>query len=259
MALMRIGCHGKLKYLFRLLKFIHRELLTAHHLGRDFGLTHGPREVTMDEVPKNEEAESIPSTTGRSNRRRRLLIDRPFQYRLIGLLLAVWVANSLFFSIVLYYFFEGHIKRFYVLVPRPGMVPWLSSTNLFLVAIGFVVLFGITMVAILGLYLSNQIAGPLYRVKMSLNRVSRGDVNFEVRFRDRDFLEDLPGYFNGMLKALKDQGTEEIEILKSVESNLDDLAKVQTLLRELREKKEIQLGLIVDEQEGESGTAPAVH
>jgi len=109
------------------------------------------------------------------------------------------------------------------------------------------------------LYLSNQIAGPLYRVKMSLNRVSRGDVNFEVRFRDRDFLEDLPGYFNDMLKALKDQGAEEIGILKSIENNLSDHTKVQTLLRELREKKEIQLGMVLEEQEDDRRMAPAIH
>ena len=74
------------------------------------------------------QAESNPSEAQRKpNRRRRLIVDKAFQYRLIGLLLAIWAENSLFFSIILYYFYQGHILRFYHLVPRSGLVPLLSA------------------------------------------------------------------------------------------------------------------------------------
>lgn len=188
------------------------------------------------------------SSPQRPRRRRRLLVDKPFQYRMIGLLLAIWAANSIFFSIILYYFYEGHIQRFYNLVPREGMTPLLSAPVLFGVAIGFILLFGLVMVGIIGMYMSNQIAGPLYRVKLSLNRVSEGDFNFEIRFRDRDFLRDLPGYFNNMLRGLKEQGTTDIEALRSIESQLEQHDKARNLLRELREKKERQYGLTSEER-----------
>ena len=189
-------------------------------------------------------SQAEPSPQGRrSNRRRRLIVDKAFQYRLIGLLLAIWTANSLFFSIILYYFYEGHILQFYHLVPRSGMVPLLSVPVLFSVAISFVLLFGMVLVGIIGVYLSNQIAGPLYRVKMSLDRVSGGDVNFDIRFRDRDFLEDLPGYFNRMLQALKDQSSNDIEVLKAIEENVSDPAKTRALIQELKERKQAQIGL----------------
>jgi hypothetical protein len=180
-------------------------------------------------------------------RRRRYIVDKPFQYRLIGLLLAVWAANSVFFSIILYYFYEGHIQRFYNLVPREDIAPLLSAPVLFSVAIGFILAFGLVMVGIIGTYMSNQIAGPLYRVKLSLNRVSEGDVNFEIRFRDRDFLRDLPGHFNNMLRGLKEQGTTDIEALRSIESQWEQHDKAKSLLRELREKKERQYGLTAEE------------
>ena len=188
--------------------------------------------------------ESSPSTERRKpNRRRRLIVDKPFQYRLIGLLLAIWAANSLFFSIILYYFYQGHILRFYHLVPRTGMVPLLSAPVLFSVAIAFILCFGMVLVGIIGVYLSNQIAGPLYRVKLSLNRVREGDLNFEIQFRDRDFLEDFPGYFNGMLESLKQQGSSDVEALQAIEQNLSDPQKSRALIKELREKKETQIGL----------------
>lgn len=189
------------------------------------------------------QAESKPSEGGRKpNRRRRLIVDKAFQYRLIGLLLSIWAANSLFFSIILYYFYQGHILRFYHLVPRSGMVPLLSAPLLFSVAIGFILCFGMVLVGIIGVYLSNQIAGPLYRVKMSLNRVREGDVNFEVQFRDRDFLEDFPGYFNGMLESLKEQGGSDVEALKTIEESLSEPQKSRALIRELRQKKQTQIG-----------------
>jgi methyl-accepting chemotaxis protein len=189
------------------------------------------------------QAESKPKEGRKPNRRRRLIVDKAFQYRLIGLLLAIWGANSLFFSIILYYFYHGHILRFYHLVPRSGMVPLLSAPLLFSMAIGFILCFGMVLVGIIGVYLSNQIAGPLYRVKMSLNRVREGDVNFEIQFRDRDFLEDFPGYFNGMLDSLKQQGGNDVEALNAIEESLSEPQKSRALIRELRQKKQTQIGV----------------
>ena len=193
-------------------------------------------------------SEAEPSPQGRrANRRRRLIVDKGFQYRLIGLLLGIWAANSLFFSIILYYFYEEHILQFYHLVPRSGMVPLLSVPVLFAVAISFVLLFGMVLVGIIGVYLSNQIAGPLYRVKLSLERVTGGDINFDIRFRDRDFLEDFPGYFNRMLQALKEQSSNDIEVLKAIEANLSDPAKTRALVLELKERKQAQIGAASEE------------
>ena len=194
------------------------------------------------------QAESNPSEAQRKpNRRRRLIVDKAFQYRLIGLLLAIWAANSLFFSIILYYFYQGHILRFYHLVPRSGLVPLLSAPMLFSVVIGFILCFGMVLVGIIGVYLSNQIAGPLYRVKLSLNRVREGDVNFEIQFRDRDFLEDFPGYFNGMLESLKQQGGSDVEALNAIEESLSEPLKSRALIRELRQKKQTQIGLSTED------------
>jgi hypothetical protein len=178
------------------------------------------------------------------------------------LLLAIWAANSIFFSIVLHYFYEGHILRFYDLVPRGAARPLMSVPVLFTTAIGFILVFGLVMIGIIGMYLSNQIAGPLYRVKLSLNRISEGDVNFEIQFRDRDFLRDFPGYFNNMLRGLKEQGVNDVETLKSIESNLTDTGKARDLVRELREKKEQQYGLALEKTEPEGESRPvseAVH
>ena len=64
--------------------------------------------------------------------------------------------------------YDGHLNRFYDLVPREGLLPLLSLPTLFAVSILFVSVFGVIVLGIIALYMSNQIAGPLYRTKKSL-------------------------------------------------------------------------------------------
>jgi hypothetical protein len=76
-----------------------------------------------------------------SFRRRQFIVDKPFQYRLIATLAILWAASSLFFCLMLYLFYQGHIQRFYVLMPRRGMVPDLSLSAVFVLALVFFLFF----------------------------------------------------------------------------------------------------------------------
>lgn len=170
--------------------------------------------------------------------KRRYIVDRPFQYRLIWTLLLIWIAHSVFFTLVLYFFYEGHLRRFYDLVPRPGLLPLISPSALFAISIAFVVV--LTVVA---LYMSNQIAGPLYRTKKGLDRVGRGEWGFHLQFRQRDFLRDVPVAFNNMLDSLRNQAEMDVEELRAIEAQDDDPAEWKRLVRKQRERKEAQLGI----------------
>lgn len=173
---------------------------------------------------------------------RQYIIDKPFQYRLMGTLMAIWLANSVFFSFVLYFFYQGHLLRFYDLQPKLGMFPLLSVSTIFTTAIVFVSCFGLVVLAIVALYMSNQIAGPLYRMKLSLERVARGELGFKLQFRHRDFLRDIPGIFNAMIEGIRQQIETEVQELKGIES-AEDLEEAKSLARAMREKKEEQAGL----------------
>jgi hypothetical protein len=175
--------------------------------------------------------------------RRRYIVDQPFQHRLIRTLLAVWLAHSAFFSLVLYFFYEGHLRRFYEIVPRTGLVPLISAQTLFALSIGFVFAFGFVVLMTVAVYMSNQIAGPLYRTKKGLDRVGRGEWGFHLQFRQGDFLRDLPAAFNNMLDSLRHQAETEVEELRAIEALEDDPAEWKHLVRKLRERKETQLGI----------------
>jgi len=170
--------------------------------------------------------------------KRRYIVDEAFQYRLIGTLSAIWLANSLFFTLVLYFLYEGHLTAFYDLVPREGMSPLLSLPALFVTSILFVSAFGMAVLTILALYMSNQIAGPLHRVKKCFARVAEGDLSFELRFRHGDFLRDLPDDFNEMVASLRRSTEADLEALNSIEAVSGQDEQVLAALRRLSDKKQ---------------------
>ncbi len=180
--------------------------------------------------------------------RRQFIVDNLFQYRLIATLMALWIGNSLFFSVVLYFFYHGHLLRFYLLTPRPGMEPDLSLPKLFVVSMVFFYVFGLIVVGIVGVYMSHQIAGPLYRTKMSMDRVRRGDFAFRLQFRHGDFLRDHAGVFNAMLDGLVRQQEGDIAELRAIEKAPDDPVVLKRLVSELIERKQSKAGLPTDDR-----------
>jgi len=175
--------------------------------------------------------------------KRRYVVDQPFQYRLIRTLLLIWLAHSVFFTLVLYFFYEGHLQRFYDLVPRPGLLPLISPSTLFAISIAFVFAFGFVVLTVLAVYMSNQIAGPLHRTKKGLDRVGRGEFCFHLQFRQSDFLRDVPVAFNNMLDSLRHQAEMDVEELRAIEAQDDDPAEWKRLVKKQRERKEAQLGI----------------
>ena len=193
---------------------------------------------------------------------RQYIVNKPFQHRLIGTLLGVWLAYSIFFTLVLYLFYEGHVKVFYELVPREGMYPLLTVPGTFGLAVASVVFFGLIVTGIMSLYVSNQIAGPLFRMKKYLERVGQGDWSRTLRFRHNDFLRDLPGVYNAMVASLRARVESDLAELGRIENEADP-ARMKEIARTLREKKEDQIGLgdesAASPSEGDSIVSIAVH
>jgi methyl-accepting chemotaxis protein len=186
-------------------------------------------------------------------RRRKFIVDNALQYRLIGTLLTVWFGNSLFFSVVLYFFYEGHLQRFYLLTPRPGLEPDLSLPMLFVVSMFFFYVFGLIVLGIVGVFMSHQIAGPLYRTKKSMDRVRHGDFAFRLRFRHGDFLGDFADVFNAMLDGLVRQREADIAELRAIEKATGDPILLKRLVGALTERKQAEAGLLTED--GSNGAA----
>ena len=71
-----------------------------------------------------------------------------------------------------------------------------------------------------------------------------------------DMIMDFPGYFNNMLRQLRERGVGDIENLKAIENSLAEPGKARALLREFRTKKEQQFGIPSEDPESASQGEP---
>jgi methyl-accepting chemotaxis protein len=85
------------------------------------------------------------------------------------------------------------------------------------------VLVNVIIVFIVSIMYSHQIAGPAYKLEKSIQRISNGDLTFEIHLRRNDNLKELAIAINGMLGRFR-------ETLASAKTLSDDISgKLQTL------------------------------
>ncbi len=130
------------------------------------------------------------------HRRRIYVIDREFQYRYM----TTWILMTLAFvgvnALVLYWGGRAADQH----TASEVVLEHLS----FLMRMGG--LFVICVTVFLGcllLILSHRIAGPAYRIRKCLDRVSKGDYGFDVRLRKRDYLKEVADGMNRMILDLR--------------------------------------------------------
>jgi hypothetical protein len=57
------------------------------------------------------------------------------------------------------------------------------------------------MISVIGLYLSHQIAGPMYRLKKHFEEVGRTHQHTPLKFREGDFFQEIPDAYNLQFKS----------------------------------------------------------
>lgn len=134
--------------------------------------------------------------TPTQNRRKRLLVNRPFQGRLIlsmtlvpmVMLLGV-AASSVIYVSSLDTAFESEVVV-------AGGIPMLT------LMLGFQLLAGYFML-IHALRASHRVAGPAYRICKSIERIRGGDIDFRVRLREGDHLVEIEQELNRLIECLQ--------------------------------------------------------
>ncbi len=133
----------------------------------------------------------------KKNQRRRLLIEPPFQMKLafIGSIISaveVLIACVIMMSVAMTSIWipaGDHIVIFYKFVMVIALV-----------------LAGLTVLNIyLAVWLSHRIAGPVFRLKQSMQQAASGDLSVLAKFRDNDELQDLKNEFNNMMSSIRDR------------------------------------------------------
>lgn len=133
-----------------------------------------------------------------SNRRRRLIVNAPVQNHIIRTISWPPVVALSVTTLMLGVFCTSLADEALVArVALPSLVP------IFVTVIGFIVV-SVGYVMLSALKFSHRFAGPMYRLRKTLEDVKTGDLTARANVRDGDFFEELADDLNEFLDWLEE-------------------------------------------------------
>lgn len=88
------------------------------------------------------------------------------------------------------------------------------------------VCFSVVVFAVVGIFLSHKIAGPLYRLKRIMLEIGKGTLPRELRFRKGDHMHDMADALNEMVTGLRDKDRQTRETIERMESLIGELTRI---------------------------------
>jgi len=136
----------------------------------------------------------------RGYRRRRYLIAKKFQLRFAGMIVFFMVIVAFFSSITMYYYLWVALgEKLANVYPQGRLIGILRTANLAL----FVRLLLIApLVFVFAIVLSHRIAGPIYRIRTTLDEILKGDYSKRLFLRKTDELKDIADRINSLIDLL---------------------------------------------------------
>lgn len=173
--------------------------------------------------------------------RRKLIIEKKFQLRFILSVLAVIVVGTSLTGVFLYKFGNYQFDRTYYMAHQNVRESW----EIFFEAVLGGSLASMVLVAIpvaaLALLESHRIVGPLYRVRVNLEKITEGDLTLETKLRKADEFRVFNDVMNNLTHSLRDKvlriSEAERELSQALE-NGESQERVSELRASLREKIE---------------------
>lgn len=144
----------------------------------------------------------------RTYKRSRYLIATGFQLRFVGLILLFMVGTAIVSAFTIYYYIWMLLgDKLANVYPQGRLVQILNSANIALAIRMFIIM---PFVAVLAVFLSHRIAGPLYRIKKTIQEVAAGDYSMRLRLRKTDELQDLADEINKLLEVLDQKNSKKL-------------------------------------------------
>ena len=179
-------------------------------------------------------------------KRHTYIIKTGLQLRYMGILIACMLTVAMSVGWIIYHTSWKQIIN----------TPDLSIDKLYLIfenvnnqllwwILGFVVI-----IAVISIFVSHKIAGPVYRLEESTKLIASGDLTHRVHLRQGDELGDLQDAFNEMSESLSKmvyKDREVIERLAKTGENLRKKVDEETITKESLEEITYELNAIIEE------------
>lgn len=108
----------------------------------------------------------------------------------------------------------------------------------------------ILIIAVISIFVSHKIAGPVYRLEESTKLIASGDLTHKVHLRQGDELGDLQDAFNDMSESLSKMVYKDREIIERLAKTGDSLqkkVKEEKITKESLEEITYELNSIIEE------------
>lgn len=134
--------------------------------------------------------------------RRRYLIKKTFQLKFVAHFLVLVIFGSLVSGILLYFLASSELGVQYYSAHIAIRNTWdILKPSILITHTGAVILVSVITVYMV-IYLSNRIAGPLYRLETILGEVAAGNLDIKVTLRKNDELAPLKTSVQNMIEKL---------------------------------------------------------
>ena len=156
--------------------------------------------------------------------KRIVLVNRDFQLRYTRSAVLVGLLSTLLSAfLILYPLYRFEILR----IPR--FLPWPVMALM-----GAAAIINIGIVAIMGIFLTHRVAGPVFSLIRQFRKVEQGSFQAELRLREGDDLKYVARNFNEMVVALRKATETDLNLIAASRqgSSQDALDKLEERLKQ---------------------------
>ncbi|RLD16475.1 MAG: hypothetical protein DRI36_05630 [Caldiserica bacterium] len=145
-------------------------------------------------------------------KRKRYVVDKDFQIKMVKRVIllvmgGIILSGILSYSIAIYREKKSEVQLYGTtdkygddvrIVKRQEIVKPIILKAIVISGIASIIIVGIFMI-----FYSHRIAGPVYRLRKSLEKVAEGDYSVRITFRKKDEFKELAEAFNKMVDSLE--------------------------------------------------------
>ena len=158
------------------------------------------------------------------NRRKNYFIKKEFQAKFILKFCALVMLTATISSVLIYLFLSHSVTTVF----ENSKITIKTSTEFIMPGLILSTLVSVVLVSlatiIVVLFISHRIAGPLYKLESSLEKLGEGDLSFDIYFRKNDEARVLSEVFNKTRQRLNNMIS---SIKKSLKEGRDVSEKIE--------------------------------
>ena len=150
-------------------------------------------------------SESRPSSRP-SLLKRRYIVNPKVQFTIMGVMIFVAMASTIAFYIAQGIFFD-QFSSIADGLHYPATHPFrqfiITQKGIFSTFFVYATLANLVLIALMGMFLSHRIVGPVFRITNSLEAIVKGDASAQITIRKNDCFQELPIAINKAMDKVK--------------------------------------------------------